>query len=154
MRGKKAVARKAKCDDVAHILCCHGDSFNNCRHFRTRSAGCSPPSRPLVDYSVAIQSIEKGEVNSAIFSGSRVMLILKAGGSLHTALPPTDPMIDRLLVKVTPIKVVLEDNTLTALMVLISWLPLAVFIWAMWFFIGRPVSRMTARIEALLQLQK
>lgn len=111
--------------------------------------------RPLTDYSTVMEWAEKGDIDLAIITGHQIMLNMKAGGVFYTEMPPSDPLIQQLLDKKTRIIVRSEEvGPPTTLSVLISWTPIAVFIWAIWFFIGRPVNRMTARMEALLQLQK
>lgn len=110
------------------------------------------PRKPAneIAYSVFIQEANKYNLATATFSGGHVSGTYKDGKPYSTYVANVAETISILMQRSVSLSVVPSDEELPSVLgVLVSWFPTLLYIFTLWLVVGRPLTRIERRLQAL-----
>ena len=106
-----------------------------------------------IAYSVFIQEANKDNLATVTFSGGKAYGTYKDGRSYSTYVGNVAETISILMRRPISLNVLPSDEEVPSLAgVLVSWFPFLLYIFTLWLFVGRPLTRMEQRLKALEQI--
>jgi cell division protease FtsH len=113
----------------------------------------APPSTPQrqVPYSTVLNDLEQGKVRQVTISGNQINALLNNGERYISYAPSDQQLIERLHTKGVSIMATPPEEPVSALVVLVNWLPFLLYLGSLWLIVGRPLRRIERRLDALVR---
>ena len=98
-------------------------------------------------YSDFFLEVGKGHVHSVAISATRITGTLDDHTTFVTEIPANAGIADSLIAKSIHVVAVRDDDSPYSVHLIVNWMPLVIYLFVIWAWLGKPLQRIAAAVE-------